>query len=646
MCGVAGSVGHFDQRRVDAVRAMSRAHQHRGPDDEGLWSHAQGDGRTGVVLGHRRLAILDLSPAGHQPMIDEQSGCAICFNGEVYNFLELRQELESEGLRFGSSCDTEVILKAYARMGEAVLPRLRGMFALAIWDPRQQRVLLARDRLGIKPLYYTSVGAGHERAVYFASELRSLLATGQVERRIDPVGLASYLWNGLVIGPRTLVRDVALLPAGSLLWVGVDGTVEGPRRFWQLPHSRPASDPAAARAHLASTLQDAVRLRLLADVPLGVFLSGGIDSSAIAALAVRASQARVSTCTIAFDEAGYDESPHARAVAAALGTKHQEVCLSGATFREGLPDALASLDQPTFDAVNTYFVSRAVREAGLTVALAGTGGDELFGGYTSFRDLPRVRRVSRLTAGAPESLLRSGARIATRARLGRAGEVAPQTRWGKLGDALASRGRLIELYQVSHAIFTREFQHELSQVAAWDDVPDGLPGPRHEEISALIDGEPELSAISQLEISFFLGERLLRDTDTTSMAVALEVRVPLIDHLVIEALSAVPEEARFQPLGRKQLLRDLALRELDPALFERPKAGFELPLGVWCRAELEADIDATLRDGPLCARVGLDGRSVERLWRAFLAGAPGLYWSRVWSLYVLLWWCRSHEVWQ
>lgn len=656
MCGVAGTVGHFDATRVDAVKAMNHAQQHRGPDDAGLWSsepdpigngqaHEQAHQARGVVFGHRRLAIVDLSPAGHQPMIDAESGCVICFNGEVFNFLELRQELEAQGVHFDSHCDTEVILKAYARQGEAILSRLRGMFALAIWDPRKQAVLLVRDRLGIKPLYYATVGQGTEQALYFASELRSLLATSHIARTIDPVGLATYLWNGVVIGPRTLIKGIQLLPAGTSMWVDLQGKSTTPKPFWQLPHAKPSRDPAAARAALAHELERAVQMRLIADVPLGVFLSGGVDSSAIAAIATRASSTPVKTYNISFDEARYDESPYARAVASALHTEHQDVRLTATMFQRGLEGALESLDQPTFDAINTYFVSKAVREAGLTVALAGTGGDELYGGYSSFRDLPRAQRASRALAPVPLALLNPAAALLTRLKTGTPGAIPPQTRWGKLGDVLASRGRLVDLYQTSYALFTRAFLGELMACPVpIDAVESGVPRERYQAVSQSIESDPALHATSTLELSFFLGERLLRDTDAASMAVALEVRVPLIDHVVIERLAEVPESMRFDPLGRKQLLRDLSLQGIDPTIFDRKKAGFELPLEVWCREQVGADIDATLRDETLCARVGLNPDAVQRVWSAFQAGAPGLYWSRIWSLYVLLWWCRRYDV--
>lgn len=648
MCGVAGTIGHFDQHRVGAVAAMNRAQEHRGPDDEGTWSwntsSASGSVK-GVAFGHRRLSIVDLSPLGHQPMIDEDSGCVICFNGEVFNFHELRDDLLAEGVTFKSTGDTEVLLKGYARWGEKVLTRCRGMFGVAIWDPRKQAVLLARDRLGIKPVYYTTVDQGPQRAFYFASEVRALLATGHVPRRIDRVGLSTYLWNGVLIGPRTLIEGVHLLPAGMSMWIDIDGTHTAPQRFWQLPASRPAADQAKARAELAEELERAIRMRLIADVPLGVFLSGGIDSSAIATIATRQSKDAVKTYNISFDEARYDESPYARAVAKALGTDHHEVRLTGAIFRSGLTRALEAIDQPTFDGINTYFVSKAVREAGLTVALAGTGGDELYGGYSSFVDVPRAAKVARALSPLPTQLLNTAANVAARLKTGAPGEVPPQTRWGKLPDVFATRGKLLNVYQVSYGLFTRAFLAQLAiDQHASDGLDHGLPKERYADLERITSAEPGLHAVSMMELSFFLGERLLRDTDAASMASQLEVRVPLIDHVVIEKVAAIDDATRFSPLGRKQLLRDIGLKGLDPAIFERKKAGFELPIDVWSRQELRDDLDKTLTDPTLCARVGLRADAVARLWRAFQAGAPGLYWSRIWSLYVLLWWCRKHDV--
>jgi len=386
-----------------------------------------------------------------------------------------------------------------------------------------------------------------------------------------------------------------------------------------------------------------VDIQLLNDIPLGIFLSGGIDSSAIAALAVRTGAARVRTFHISFDEAAYDESPHARAVARALGTEHHDLRLTQETFRRELPQALASLDQPTFDGINTYFVSRAVREAGLTVALAGTGGDELFGGYRSFRDVPWAARWGKRLSAFPPRLSRRMANAATRAAsLGAA--LPPQTRWGKLGDVLAARGKLLDTYQVSYALFSSDFARQLLKRDVDGELHMGLPTKIAQELGELIADRRPLPAISMLELWCFLGERLLRDTDAASMASSLEVRVPFLDHEVVSASSALAERDRFEPLGQKRILRELALGDLDGALFDRPKSGFVLPIDDWARDALKEEMSAAMGDPGFCDPAGLDARAVGRLWTAFLARAPGLYWSRIWAVYVLGWWCRTHRV--
>lgn len=641
MCGIAGAIGLVEPATVAAVGRMSAAQTHRGPDSSGLWTSIRSDG-SGVALAFRRLAIIDLSDAAKQPMSDPETGNVLVFNGEIYNFRSLREELERSGARFDSRSDSEVILKAYARWGPECLGRLRGMFAFALWDAARRELLLARDRLGIKPLYLGVVArAGGGRTLLFASEVRALLASGLIDRRIDPVGLAAYGWNGWVIGPRTMVRGVELLAAGTYAAVAEhapDARVR--RRYWRLGSAEAGSDDART---LEEALTTAVAQHLVSDVPVGVFLSGGIDSSAVAALAVRAGKGRVRTFTIGFDDPSLDESRHASAVARALGTEHREVRLTEDDFRHALPDALRSLDQPTFDGLNTYFVSRAVREAGITVAIAGTGGDELFGGYRSFRDVPWAAGWSRRLAPLPMRVLHGLGESVGRA-LARGASLPPQTRWGKLPDVLAARGELLETYQVSRALFSAAFARQVLTVEVNGALRAGLPAEVADELRALIAGSSPLRAIATCELWCFLGERLLRDTDAASMASSLEVRVPLVDHEVVEAATALTDTERFAPLGRKRVLRELALSDLDPALFERPKSGFVMPIDRWARAALRAEMTEAFRDRDFCEAAGLDPRAVDRLWKAFLAGTPGLYWSRVWALYVLGWWCREHRM--
>ena len=639
MCGIAGAVGAIDPGVEDAVRAMVGAQTHRGPDDSGTF---RSDGTPGVALGFRRLAIIDLTPDGHQPMRDEQTGNTVVFNGEIYNYAGLRDELRAAGANFRSRGDTEVLLKAYAQWGEAGVGRLRGMFGFAVHDAARGEVLLARDRLGIKPLYYGQVQRPGGAVLMFASELRALLATGLFARRLDPRGLASYLWNGFVVGPSTAVRGISLLPPGHMMRVRLADPVAQPRRYWSLRGDAAPLPAEEAVRGLEEALQTATRQHLVSDVPLGVFLSGGVDSSAVTALAVRAGGKRVQTFHVGFDESGFDESAYARQVANALGTEHVELRLTQERFRGDLRTALASLDQPTFDGINTYFVSRLVREAGFTVALAGTGGDELFGGYESFRDLPRGRPVAQAARFLPAALRRKAAGAVATLKTGAQGEVPPQTRWGKLDDLLATGGDLVSMYQVSYGLFTRDFARQLGADGIPERAPLGLPAERAGELAELIAGASAPAAVGLLELSLFIGERLLRDTDAASMAPSLEVRVPLLDHEVVEAAQRVPDAVRFQPLGRKDLLKRLAMPSLDPAIFDRPKAGFVLPIEVWAKDQLAEQITARFANRARVESVGLRPEALGKLWRAFRAGAPGLYWSRIWAPFVLLDWCETH----
>ncbi len=647
MCGIAGAIGGIDAELIQAVQLASQQQRHRGPDDDGNWESG-GPGQDGAMFGFRRLAIIDLSSGGHQPMVDAATGNAIVFNGEIYNYLELRSELEGLGAEFVSRSDTEVILKAYASWGEDAIGRLRGMFALAIWDRRDRTVLLARDRIGIKPLFLTTVKRpGGASALLFASELRSLMASGLIERRLHPPALDSYLWNGFVVGPDAIIAGVQMLPPGALVRIDPRSPRYEPRRYWQLPaEAAGGRDAADGAERLRHELRTAMRQHLISDVPLGVFLSGGIDSSAVAAMAAEQASGgpeSVRTFNISFDEVEFDESKYASAVAGALGTDHTDVRLTQRHFLENLDDALSAIDQPTFDGINTYFVSRAVREAGITVALAGTGGDELFGGYKSFVDVPKSARAARLSRMLPEGLSRAAAHGIARWKLGRFGELPPQTRWGKLGDVLCSGGGVLDAYQVFYAMFTEDV-HAALQGGRHATMKRGLSIERSAELAALVADSSPRHAVSTLEIANFLGERLLRDTDWSGMAVSLEVRVPLSDHGVIEAVAAVESGRRYEPLGKKQLLRDLALSKIDPAIFDRPKSGFVLPIEAWCRQSLKHEVAEVLADRDLCAAAGLDHATVGKLWRSFSAGAPGMYWSRIWVVFVLLRWCREHRV--
>ena len=662
MCGIAGIIGRLSDANRAALDRMARALEHRGPDASGSWSGAPDADGVGCMLAFRRLAILDLSDCASQPMTHAPTGQALVFNGEIYNYRALRSELAAAGESFQSTGDTEVLLRALALRGpETAVTQLRGMFAFALWDERRRRLFLARDPLGIKPLYVAlHPEPGGEWSLAFASEVRAILASGLLGKsRLNPDAVESVVWNGFVMAPNTAVEGVGTLWPGELRTFNGSGRPQGTTHYWSLER-RPAAPieiapPAApsTEADVRAALEESVRLHLASDVPLGVFLSGGVDSGAVANLAQRASGAdRINTFTLAFEEEAYNEGEHARRIAAAIGTRHREVVLTESRFVDNLDKAVESLDQPTFDGLNSYFMSHAVREAGLTVALVGTGGDELFGGYSSFLHLPRLAYWARHGGLAPQTVWLhiakaiSAARLRATLGLRRKSAVAPQTRWAKLPDLVRQSGDMIGLYQLAYALFLPDFQRDLlrEEIISRAPAAHGLPPAMRHQLERETAGRSPLSAVSVLEQRCFLGERLLRDSDAASMAVSLELRLPLVDSVLVETVHRLDDRTRFGRVGRKDLLRRVGLAGLDAALFERPKSGFVLPYDRWIRRSLGRQMDETMRDGRAAAAVGLDGATVATLWQAYQDGAPGMYWSRVWALYVLIRWCHRHGV--
>ena len=596
MCGIAGIIGRLNDLNLAALKRMSGAMVHRGPDASGTWVSSPDSRGWGVLLAHRRLSILDLSPAGAQPMIDPVTGHVMAFNGEIYNFVDLRRRLEAEGQKFKSTGDTAVMLRALGLHGPSAVSWLRGMFAFACWDPKQRWLLLARDPLGIKPLYLArSPDPDAGWSIAFASELRALLASGLLGTpQLDPQAVASSVWNGFVVGPGTAVKGIDLLWPGRLLQFDGSGNEVRWQDFWRIPERAPES--SMDEDGLATILEEGLRLHLASDVPLAVLLSSGVDSSAVANLAQRAAKNPIHTFTLAFEEHELNEGPTARRIAAAIGTQHHEVVLTEGSFVANLEAALDSLDQPTFDGLNAYYMSRAIRAAGFTVALSGTGGDELFGGYISHRNLPMLHRWSRRAAWVPRSLQTAAATLATWPLRYSGGMMPPQTRWAKLPDMVRHGDDLLRLYQLAYALFLPGFQPELLAPSFAEALADGLPAAMRQRITAESRGRTPLSAISVMEQRLFLGERLLRDNDAASMATSLEQRVPLVDHVLFESVDRLPDEVRYQPLGRKAMLRRIGLRGLDRALFERPKSGFVLPFNRWIRRSLKDTMDRTLRD--------------------------------------------------
>jgi len=621
---------------------MNDAMVHRGPDAEGYWESAPDVRGWGALLAHRRLSILDLSPAGAQPMVDPVTGHVVIVNGEIYNYVELRGRLAAEGQEFHSSGDTAVMLRALSMHGRQAVGWLRGMFAFAIWNPKARELVMARDPLGIKPLYLArNPNPRGEWSLVFASEVRAILASGLLGKpRLNPAATASVAWNGFIVTPETAIAGIESVWPGQLRVFDSAGREELQEYFWSVPQSRGAG--AVNVSQLANALEESVRLHLASDVPLGVFLSGGVDSSAVANLAQKTSQAPVHTFTLAFEEPEYNEGPIARRIAEAIGTQHQEISLTERHFIAQLDAALDSLDQPTFDGLNSYYMSHAVRQAGFKVALVGTGGDELFGGYTSFRDLPTLMRWSKRAKWIPKRVSVAIAEIMSSAMQRSAGAIPHQTRWAKLPEMVRRGNGLLSLYQLAYALFLPNFQRQLLGDALQGALADGLPAAMRAQLLLETQSRSPLSAISVMEQRLFLGERLLRDTDAASMSASIEIRLPLVDQVLFENVTRLHDRERYHPLGQKSVLRRIGLRGLDPALFDRPKSGFVLPFDRWLRTGLGKVMDQTMRDPVAVKPTGLNPEAVGRLWQAYLDGAPGLYWTRVWAIYVLIHWCHRH----
>jgi asparagine synthase (glutamine-hydrolysing) len=586
---------------------MNRAQRHRGPDDCGVASCGE------VILGNTRLAIIDTSSAGQQPMNDPETGNWITYNGETYNFKDLRRELDDTWV---SSTDTEVVLRAYAKWGVDAFRKLRGMFALAIWDDQNQMLVLARDPLGIKPLYYY---ADHQQFT-FASELRALLASELVPRKLSAVGIDSYLANGSVEAPLTIVEGVRQLLPGHCLQV--NGHLElrdiefGIPKFEGFDGNR---DDALAR--LRSEIEESVQLHLVSDVPLGVFLSGGMDSSALVALMSRVSDERLKTFSVVFDEAAYTEAPFSRAVAERFNTNHSEIRLSEDRLLEILPTAVNAIDQPTMDGINTFVVSRAVKREGITVALSGLGGDELFAGYPSFRRALKLGAMPQ----ASKRFLRAASGVG---KFALNGSVQRQKFW----QLMNSPGRPEDVYRISRQLFSTDATIEMTGRAVNNHMSNG-----HDT--------DIVNAISRLELRGYMTNTLLRDTDVMSMAHSLEVRVPFVDLKLVDYVLSLPGEWKISAGGGpKPLLAD-AMSDLLPREFmARPKMGFTLPFEKWMQGKMRSEISAVLGDEKRLSLFGLNSEMVGKVWRRFLEKPKAVGWSRPWAIYVLAKWCEINGI--
>jgi asparagine synthase (glutamine-hydrolysing) len=635
MCGIFGIAAQNSRVPDGVLERGTQSLTHRGPDDSGTVLIRAGiDVSSEIGLGNRRLAILDLSPLGHQPMQDPDTGNWIIYNGEIYNFRELRKGLEQIGARFVSHSDTEVVLKAYALWGESCVSLFRGMFALAIWDANRHQLLLARDPMGIKPLYYAQAGA----FFLFASEVRSLLGTGLLAHRVDSAGLVNHLTFGSAYDPFTLIEGVHALPAGHCL-ILKDG-VPQISQYWDLiddistHQSQPVSakNEADAASDLRPLLEESIRMQLVSDVPVGVFLSGGIDSSALVSVLSRGG-VTPSTFSIVFKESEFSESKHSRAIAQKFRTDHHEIEVSQSDLLSAIPDALQAMDLPTLDGVNTYFVSRETRNAGVKVALSGLGGDEVFGGYSSFRTVPQFERIARLWSHVPGKG-RSGIASAFKT-------LAPDTDQNrKLALLMFDNGTGIHPYFISRMLFTPE-QRALLLRSNDPAILQTADAAQHDRLDRSRHLDP-VNRVSYLESRCYMLNTLLRDSDFMSMSQGLELRVPLIDHQMAKSVLALPGKWKVNGTP-KRLLVDALDGSLPDEVVQRSKRGFTLPFEHWMHQELRSEIESVLdasriNRGPLGGLI--KGDEVRKIWDAFLRRSVS--WSRPWSLFVLQRWSELH----
>jgi asparagine synthase (glutamine-hydrolysing) len=626
MCGIAGiaTTYYSPDDCVRRVEIMVSNQTHRGPDDTGF--DIVNKNNIQCVFGHNRLAIIDLSSAGHQPMYDSDTGNWLVFNGEIYNYLDLKDELIKTGQRFKTKTDTEVILKAFAVWGVDCASRFRGIFAIALWSKREQQLILIRDQLGVKPLYYWNDDA----TFVFASEIRCLLSSGLVPRKLDYYGLNTYLSFGSLQEPYTLIKGVQSVDAGYIMiW---DGKSIKRKCYWEIPASPdvPLTSVDNLFELIAEKIYEAIKIQLIADVPIGVFLSGGIDSSAIAGIMSKVSSSKVKSFSLVYKEEKYDERSYSRLVANRIRSDHTELILRGEDVRSALPKALASIDLPSVDGLNTYFISKLTRAAGLTVALSGVGGDELFGGYNGYSKALLAEKTGNYLNGIPMVFRNLISFLLYR--------FAINETMRKSADLFSSK---LHPYFITRQLFGNRQISDLlipeinNQIDGW--VP--------KEYATMTEKTKILDPVnrsSYFEITSYMKNTLLRDTDQMSMAHALEIRVPLLDHKLVECLFSLSGTLKLQKGIPKPLLT-IPLKKIIPdECIYRPKMGFELPFSIWFKESLQKDIEKIFIQDNNTQKTIFKNKTLNKNWEKYETGH--LSWSRIWCIFVLSKWIENNKI--
>ena len=621
MCGIAGIISLGKPGLEAALSRAVGAQAHRGQDDEG--SYIGPFGRGALALGHRRLSILELSDAGHQPMVHPVSGDILAYNGELYNYLEIRRELEKTGAEFVGHSDTEVLLHALTHWGGACLRRLEGMYAFAFLDRRRQRLIMARDPLGIKPLYW---GLGNDCLV-FASEVKGILATNYIKPELDRSGIAGMLAYGAVQQPRTVFRQIQAFPAGSMTELQASdfapGSWPATTRHWRFPDLAQASAIKDPLDRTRVLLTRAVQSHLLSDVPVGIFLSSGIDSTIIASIAAGLAP-DIQAFSVGFpDTFRESETAMAARTAASLKLRHTSLWIDAEQGRHLADDWLRGLDQPCMDGLNTFVISRLVRDAGIKVALSGQGGDELFGGYPSFVDVPRIHLAMRLTRHLPLATRQIAARILG---IGRNTVVRD-----KFFDIASTDGSLADIYlQRRRTLSNRQMQ----LLGLFDGRGRGSYLETECRDDFVLNEADDVYAVSLLESKLYLGNTLLHAGDATSMASGLEIRVPFLDKSLIEFALSLPGDVRMgRPRQAKYMLRTAFADILRPEILSKKKQGFNFPIRTWMAGPWRDFSENALTH--LVQSGCVEERGVREIWAEFLREPETPLWSRAWVLIVL-----------
>jgi asparagine synthase (glutamine-hydrolysing) len=635
MCGICGEFGRIKLARV---QSMAASLLHRGPDDSGFYEEES------ICLGMRRLSIIDLE-GGQQPMTNEDRSVAVVFNGEIYNYKEIRRSLIERGHRFKSRSDTEVIVHLYEEKGEDFLKYLRGMFAIALWDSKEKRLILARDRLGIKPLYFVRSGT----VLAFASEIRALVKVGHAPLEADPVAIAQYVGFPCIPTPRAAVRNIEALKPAEMVVIN-EKSVRS-EYYWNLsfPEVKKENDPAKEEYYstvLREKMEEAVRIRLESDVALGAFLSGGLDSSTVVALMSSCQSSAVHTFSLSFkgtekEFSQFDEQPFAKLIAKFFETNHTEIKLSGSDLRKRLLRIIWAMDQPSGDALQHYLVSE-VAKTGVTVALSGTGADEVFAGYELFREMVLLERAARVIGLVPPFWkMRLAQWIATLPK-----KLSTHIPIRKLKSLINVESDFLSRYRLNRRFYNGEELAALLQPRIWEAlVSAGEEADELAEYKMRIRGTSVISATSLLQLKTDMVNLLLRDQDAVSMAHSLEVRLPFIDHEVLEFAAAIPSSLKLHGRIPKFILKRSMADILPQRILQRQKRGFFFPMHLWMRNDLEDVVRNTLSMSSINKRGFFNYEPVAQLKEAFFAGKEPFF--KVWNLVVLELWCRlvlDHKV--